>query len=242
MFCSWKKSPTAPCSCAYRLRSPLHELLNHLCHLGQGTLVLRRPGLSLAKSTPFGLHITERASGWTLLRDSISGLETAMKPEQNVYLMTDVADRRPLFAMGPPDKPIELSVRLEGHRWESPAIQQMITRFDGISLDCIESHRLGAGAWLDEWEQARKTTLPITSDFIHATSGILHRCQSLEVEIHTSMHRNAVRFQPSFIDSEGTVLRIADKTRTHIVYADVSARDFHLHATESRSLLLTHSA
>ena len=242
MFCSWKTSPSAPCSCAYRLRSPLHELLNHLCYLGNGTLILRRPGLSLAKCTPFGLHISGRATGWNLLRDSLSGLETDISGEQHAYLLTDVTDHRPLFAMGPPGKPIELSIRLNNHTWQSPAIQQMIHRFDGVSLNCGESHCLGAGAWLDEWEQARRTAVPVTTDFIHTTTAILHRCQALEVEVRTSTHRNSVRFHPSFIDSEGSVLRIADKSRDHIVYADVSAENFHLHVTTSRTLLLTHSA
>ncbi|MFT3990869.1 MAG: hypothetical protein QM680_05610 [Luteolibacter sp.] len=240
MFCSWKSRPDAPCSCAYELRSPVHELLNHLCCLGKGTLVLRRPGISFAKSTPFGLHITDRASEWKLLRDSISGLETDLDRDQKVYLLREISDPRPVFAMGPPGKPVELSIRLEGHTWQSPAIQQMIQRFDGISLDCVESHRLGAGAWLDEWEQARPLPAKIPLDCIEDARSNLQRCQSLHVAIRTDTHRNTMHFRPSFIDSEGTVLRIADKQRSNIVYADVSAEDFSLSSLGSRELFLTH--
>ncbi|MFT4175460.1 MAG: hypothetical protein QM627_02280 [Luteolibacter sp.] len=240
MFCSWKTRPDAPCSCAYQLRSPVHELLNHLCCLGKGTLVLRRPGISFAKSTSFGLHITDRASDWKLLRDSISGLETDLGRELRVYLLRELSEPRPIFAMGPPGKPVELSIRLDGLTWQAPAIQQMIQRFDGISLDCVESHRLGAGAWLDEWEQPRPADEKVPADLIEDARENLHRCQSLHVAIRTDTHRSTMHFRPSFIDSEGSVLRIADKQRHHIVYADVSARDFSLSNLGNRQLFLTH--
>ncbi|RYD32102.1 MAG: hypothetical protein EOP87_13465, partial [Verrucomicrobiaceae bacterium] len=152
MFCSWKTRPAAPCSCAYRLHSPVDELLNHLCCLGKGTLILRRPGLSLAKSTRFGLHIRSRPQDWSVLHDAISGLETDLNPPQHAYLLREFPDQCPLFAMGPPGKPIEFTVRLDGHAWNSAAVREMLARFGGVALDCLESHRLGAGAWLDEWE------------------------------------------------------------------------------------------
>lgn len=240
MFCSWKTGPNAPCGCAFRLRSPIHELLNHLCCLGEGTLILRRPGLSLAKATPFGLHISERTSGWRMLKDAISGLETDIAPAQEAYLLREATDSCPLFAMGPVGKPIEFTVRLTGHTWQSPALQRMIQRFNGVSLDCLESRRLGAGAWLDEWERPVPTPSAITNDLVLRSSDALHDCDSLEVEIRTTSHRNHVRFLPSFIDSEGTVLRIADKRRAHVVYADVSAPEFELTRRGPRGLRLTH--
>lgn len=240
MFCSWKTSPAAPCSCAYRLHSPIDELLNHLCCLGQGTLILRRPGLSVAKATRFGLHIRERSHDWTVLRDAISGLETDLTPPQNAYLLREFPDQCPLFAIGSPGKPIEFTVRLEGHDWQSPVIRTMLDRFHGVALDCLESHRLGAGAWLDEWEQSKCASCPIPDAVLHAASETLHGCKLLEVEIRTSTQRSEVCFCPSFIDSEGSVLRIADRTRTHIVYADVRATDFHLERAGSHALRLSH--
>lgn len=242
MFCSWKTSPAAPCSCAYRLHSPVDELLNHLCCLGKGTLILRRPGLSLAKSTRFGLHIRDRAHDWTVLRDAISGLETDLGPSQNAYLLREFPDQCPLFAMGPPGSPIEFTVRLDGLEWDSPMIKSMLERFNGAALDCAESHRLGAGAWLDEWEQSKCRSSTCQGSKVHETGETLQRCRLLEVEIRTSTQRNEVCFQPSFIDMEGSVLRIADRARTHIVYADVSAEDFHLEKSGSYGLRLSHSA
>lgn len=240
MFCSWKTGPNAPCGCAFRLRSPVHELLNHLCFLGEGTLILRRPGLSLAKSTPFGLHISERNSGWHTLRDAISGLETDTAGSQDAYLLREASDSCPLFAMGPAGKPIEFTVRLTGHKWQSPALQQMLRRFNSAALDCLQSRQLGAGAWLDEWERPLPTPSAITNELVLRSSDALHDCDSLEVEIRTTSHRNNICFRPSFIDSEGTVLRIADKQRTHVVYADVSTPDFQLTSRGSRELRLTH--
>jgi hypothetical protein len=226
MFCSWKKSPFAPCSCAYVLRGPVSEVLNHLCYLGQGTMVLRQQGLSLAKTTPFGLAVAYQESGWNILRDQVSGLETDTSLDQNIYLMTDAADRRPLLAMGQPDKAIDLSIRLDGYTWESPAVTALLRKFNAASLDCAQSRRLGAGAWLDDWGDGSQSVSDGT--LVRAAAGTLRDCGWLEVEIKSAIHRNIVRFSPSFIDSEGSVLRIADRSCRHVVYADVEAPDFRM--------------
>ncbi len=239
MFCSRKTSPSAPCACAFQLRSPIDELLNHLSCMGEGTLILRRPGLSVAKTTPFGLHLRGQDTGRAMLHDVISGLETDLAEPQNAYLLREYGDNCPIFAIGRPDKPIEFTVRLDDHSWGSPAIAGMLARFNAMALDCVESHRLGAGAWLDEWEQAKQPG-KVPAEMIHHAGHCLHRCRSLEVEIRTSTQRGTVRFQPSFIDSEGSVLRIADKTRNHIVYADVSADGFLLAGSGRRDLRLSH--
>lgn len=229
MNCLWRKSPSAPCSCAYQLRSPVHEVLNHLCQFGQGTLVLRQQGLSLAKMTPFGLAISHQDSDWTILHDALSGLETDTRRPLAIYLMSDTSDRRPLLAMGEPNMPVELSIRLDGYAWESPAVTALLRKFNGVSLDCMRSRRLGAGAWLDEWGGA-----PLSNgdgELAHAASRVLRDCASLEVEIKTHAHRNVTRFRPSFVDTEGRVLRIADRACRHVVYADAEAADFRLITT-----------
>lgn len=226
MFCSWRKSPSAPCSCAYVLRSPVSEVLNHLCYLGQGTMVLRQKGLSLAKTTPFGLAVAYQNSGWNILRDQVSGLETDTSRAMSIYLMTDAADRRPLLAMGEPDQPIDLSIRLDGYSWESPAVTALLRKFNGVSLDCAQSRRLGAGAWLDDWGDNRPTASD--GELVRAATGTVRDCGWVEVEIRSNSHRNVVRFAPSFIDSEGGVLRVADRSCRHVVYADVEAPDFRM--------------
>lgn len=232
MSCLWRKNPSAPCSCAYQLRSPVHEVLNHLCQFGPGTLVMRQRGLSLAKTTRFGLAISHRDSGWTILRDHLSGLETDTSRKLDIYLMTDAADRRPLLAMGEPDMPdmpVELSIRLDGHAWESPVVNVLLRKFNGVSLDCMQSRRLGAGAWLDEWGGAPSDAGD--SELAHTASRVLRACDLLEVEIRTHAHRNVTCFRPSFVDTEGGVLRIADRACQHVVYADAEAADFRLETT-----------
>ncbi len=238
MFCSWKTGLNASCGCAFRLESPIDELLNHLSSLGKGTLILRRPGMSVAKTTPFGRQLC--GGDWGHLRDAVSGLETDLAAPQRAYLLREMSDSCPLFVMGPPGEPIEFTVRLEGHSWQSAAMREMIAKFHGKPLDCLESRRLGAGAWLDEWGQPVRSPAQSASALIHETSTALHRCRSLEVEIRTTTHRSTMCFQPSFIDSEGSVLRIADRSRTHIVYADVSAREFQLSGNGARHLRLAH--
>lgn len=235
MFCSWKKSPSAPCSCAYVLPAPVSDVLNHLSHLGQGTLVLRQQGLSLAKITPFGPAVAKRQNDWNIIHDAMSGLETDTSREQNIYLMTDASDRRPLLAMGEPGKSIDLSIRLDGYTWESSAVTALLRRFNAASLDCMASRRLGAGAWLDEWSDI---SVPIgDGELVREASRALHSCEWLEVEINSATHRNIVKFTPSFIDTEGGVLRVADRFCRHVVYADVEAPDFRLErlsGTETR--------
>ena len=53
---------------AYRLQGSAAHLLNHLCFFGEGRLILRQDGLSLAKLTPFGLCVADGRAGWHLLR------------------------------------------------------------------------------------------------------------------------------------------------------------------------------
>lgn len=237
MFCSWKTRPDAPCACAYRLHGALDELLNHLCCLGRGTFILRRPGLSLAKSTTFGLHLRQRSCGWNILRDAISGLETDLSQPQQAYLLREFPDTCPIFAIGPAGSPVEFTVRLEGQAWGSSDVLRMISRFDGSVLDCVESHRLGAGAWLDEWERP-SSGIPCGS--LQETCSALHDCRLLEVEVRTTSQRGETCFHPSFIDSEGSILRIADRSRTHVVYADVNAPGFHLEEAGKQALRLSH--
>lgn len=227
MFCSWKISPHASCGCAFRLQGTVDEHLEHLCSLGKSPLILRRPGLSLVKSM-------------ATLGDAIQNLENDPTQPHAAFLVREISESCPLFVMGPPGKPIELTVRLEDHKWDSPAIRQLIERFEGTPLDCLESRRLGAGAWLDEWGQPLSSSANLAADLIHQSSDALHRCRSLEVEVRTIAHRDIVRFQPSFIDSAGSVLRIADPSRTHIVYADVSANEFQLSPEGHHHLRLTH--
>ncbi len=182
----------------------------------------------MAKTTPFGLTVSSRSAkgNWQTLHDRISGLETDLVCPQNLYLMTDAADRRPLLAMGEPGKAIDLSIRLDGYSWESSAITALLRRFDAVPLACHESRRLGAGAWLDEWETIGKPSGE--SNLVRVASEAMQGCRSLEVRIKSRTHANVMRFTPSFFDSEGGVLRVADRSCHHVVYADVEATEFRL--------------
>jgi hypothetical protein len=240
MFCSWRKSPDAACSCAYQLRGSLAELLNHLCCLGQTTLVLRQQGLSLAKVTAFGLSVAYREEAWHLLFDRLSGLETDTRQALGVYLIADAIDRRPLLAMAEPGRPIHVSIRLDGHVWNSPVVRTLIDHFRGASLDCIESRRLGAGAWLDEWE--RQVNPDCDASIIDGACRILQECSELEVDVNSGGCRGSACFKPSFIDSAGTVLRITDREQRHVVHADVSDPGFHLYRKDRSGFRLAISS
>jgi hypothetical protein len=204
------------------LQGPTPRLLNQLCHLGEGTLILRQQGLSLAKVTPFGLCVADERGGWNVLRDAVSGLESDLGKPHHVYLLADPDDQRPVFATSGPRGGIDLSIRLENQSWESKVIRGLIDGFGGIAVDARENERLGAGAWLDDWECTSPPGMGIRWEIVTA----LDACRWLEVEVDTGTHRGMVAFTPSFLDSEGAVIRIADATRKHVVFVDAGAQEF----------------
>jgi hypothetical protein len=208
---------------AYRLQGSAAHLLNHLCFLGEGRLILRQDGLSLAKLTPFGLCVADGRSGWHLLRDAISGLETDLQHTRFIYILPDPDDGVPVFATAGANGAIDLSVRLEEHDWHSRTIRAVLEHGQAIRIDAREGRRLGAGAWLDDW----KTNTPASEgsprwDILAALDG----CRCLEVELHSALHRCAAAFRPAFLDSDGPILRIADTTRRHVVFVDSSTPGF----------------
>jgi len=215
-------SPLRSPGFAYRLQGPLPRLLNHLCLLGEGTLILRQEGLSLAKAGPFGLCVADGRHDWSLLRDAISGLETDLQFARHVYLLPDPDDGVPVFATAGQSGVIDLSVRLHEHRWHSRAIRAVIDNCDGISIDAREGRKLGAGAWLDDWQASQSAALTHRLEILAA----LDACRCLEVELHSPLHRCAAAFRPAFLDSDGSVIRIADASRKHVVFADAATPGF----------------
>ena len=208
---------------AYRLQGSAAHLLNHLCCLGEGRLILRQDGLSLAKLTPFGLCVADGRSGWHLLRDAISGLETDLQVTRFIYLLPDPDDGVPVFATTGASGAIDLSVRLEELSWNSRTIRAVLDHCQAIRIDAREGRGLGAGAWLDDWKTSRPTIEGATRWELLAA---LADCRCLEVELRSGLHRCAAAFRPAFLDSDGPVLRIADATRRHVVFVDSAAAGF----------------
>jgi hypothetical protein len=118
MFCSRRKSPSAPCSRAFLLRGPLSGLLNHLSCVGESTPVWRQQGLTLAKSTRFGPRVKTRESGWRVLR----GMATDTRQPLSSYLLAIVGDRKPVIGMAAGGHPLHATIRLDRHDWSSPPI------------------------------------------------------------------------------------------------------------------------
>ncbi|MCW1911976.1 hypothetical protein OJ996_00215 [Luteolibacter sp. GHJ8] len=207
---------------AYRLQGPTPHLLNLLCQLGEGTLVLKQQGLSLAKTCSFGLCVADGRGGWNLLRDAISGLESDLQQAHHVYLLPDPDDFVPLLATARPGGEIDLSIRLEHQRWDSRLMRSIIEGFRGIPIEAREGRRLHAGAWLDDWHHTSPASTGIPWEILSA----LDACRCLEVEVCSGLHRATAAFRPAFLDSEGAVLRIADSQRKNVVFADAAAPGF----------------
>src|SRR5690606_38615504 len=151
MICFWKKNAGAPCACAFVLRAAVVEVLNRLCELGSATMIMKQRGLSMVKTTRFGLCISDQEGGWSLLRDLASGLEADVSRPQSLYVFAEGAERRPVLAMGPPGRAVDFSIRLNEQEWGSRVMRGVLDCFQTTALDCIESRRLGAGNWLDDW-------------------------------------------------------------------------------------------
>jgi hypothetical protein len=211
-----------PAGPAYRLQAPTPRLLNLLCQLGEGTMVLRQEGLSLAKTCCFGLCVADGRGGWHLLRDAISGLEADLQRAHHIYLLPDPDDAIPVFATASPGGEIDLSIRLEHQRWDSRVIRSIIDGFDGVPVEAREGRCLRAGAWLDDWSSTSPPTGGIRWELLAALDG----CRCLEVEVRSGMHRATAAFRPAFMDSEGAVLRISDLERRNVVFADAGAPGF----------------
>jgi hypothetical protein len=211
-----------PAGPGYRLQGPTPRLLNLLCQLGEGTLVLRQEGLSLAKTCTFGLCVADGHGGWHLLRDAISGLETNLQHAHHVYLLPDPDDGVPVIATAIPGGEIDLSIRLDQHRWDSRIIRSIIEGFHGIPVEAREGRCLRAGAWLDDWSNTSPASGGIRWEILAALDG----CRCLEVEVCSGLHRAVAAFRPAFMDSEGPVLRIADLARKNVVFADAGSPGF----------------
>lgn len=207
---------------AYRLQGSAAHLLNHLCYFGEGRLILRQDGLSLAKLTAFGLCVADGRAGWHLLRDAISGLETDLQMSRFVYLLPDPDDGVPVFATAGANGAIDLSVRLEELCWDSRAIRAVLEHCHAIRIDAREGRGLGAGARLDDWKTSARPEGSARWEVLAA----LDDCRCLEVELRSGLHRCAAAFRPAFLDSDGPVLRIADATRRHVVFVDSGAAGF----------------
>ena len=79
---------------------------------------------------------------------------------------------------------------------------------------------------MDEWGQPSRPASD--GERVREASHLLRDCECLEVEVKSGIHRNTVKFTPSFVDTEGAVLRVADRSCRHVVYADVEAADFRM--------------
>jgi hypothetical protein len=220
MTCLWKKFES--CSCAFRLHAAAEEVLDHLAVFRSGTVILRQPGLSVSHMAAFGSGRI-RDGIW---QDTRSQLQSIIGARRIFHLLTDTCDARPLLVSGEPGKQIDLSIRLDGCTWQSGPLRRMIHLFHGRPVTCEESRCLGAGAWLDDWEP----------DHSHGGDPILARaarrelesCRWIEVIVRSSAHRKVVRFQPDFIDLDGSVLRVADRHCRHVIFADAESPSFRL--------------
>lgn len=235
MRCFWKKSSSGPCACAYRLNAPADVILARLGTLPGMTLVMRQQGLSLMKRTPFGTLKLQQAR--SLLRDRLSGVECDLSGDAIFHLLTDASDSRPQLVCNKPGLPVDFSIRLDGQTWDSPQICDLIRSCDAIHVACETARHLGAGAWLDEWNESP----PTECDHILARAARrqIESCRILEVRVKTTAHGCKTRFLPSFIDEDGGILRIADKHCRHVVYADADSPGFLMDWRSARTLSIS---
>lgn len=201
-------------------------------------MILREQGLSLAKETSFGLFTSGASERWNLLQDRLSQLESDLTAPQHFHLLEDPEDCCPLLTASVPGESINLTIRLEDHRWDSREIRGLLNDH-AVPVDTSDHWARSAGAWLDDWMQP-----PPPADagtLCREVRRCLERCSLLEVCVNAGAHHANTRFRPAFYDTEGTVFRIADAGRHNVVYADIADAAFRMEVLSPSHLLIRRS-
>lgn len=226
MFCLWKTHSNGPCACAFKLRAGALEVIPRLARFGVGTLILRQCGLSLTSQADLRSLVRFPQHGGKPPGWPVEHLELNDDDSREFYLFIAAGDPRPQLASARPGGKIDFSIHLHHHVWGSPEVRGLIEDCGGAGVSCELARELGAGAWLDEWPDAgaghRDDTLS------HCARKQIETCSLLEVRMHAPGFRGDACFEPSFIDVDGSILRIADKRCRHVVYADANSPGFHL--------------
>jgi hypothetical protein len=226
MFCLWKTHHNSPCACAFKLHAGAPEILPQLARFGTGTLVLRQCGLSLSSQADLRSLVRFPRRAGEPVRWPVEHLEMDDGGTREFYLFIGSGDPRPQLASAKRGGKIDFSIHLHHHVWDSPEVRGLIETCGGAGVSCELARELGAGAWLDEWPDSgaghRDDTLSL-----HARRQI-ESSSLLEVRIQAEGIRGDACFEPSFIDVDGSILRIADKRCRHVVFADADSPGFRL--------------
>jgi len=106
------------------------------------------------------------------------------------------------------------------HSAEADALRSQLNIRPVQSSHCFEHCEL----WLDDWSE--EPLSPPRSRDITVTKELLRSCSSLKVSVQREEFRLESKLNPSFIDTDQSIIRFADHRQRHVVYADLNQVDF----------------
>ncbi|WP_411826929.1 hypothetical protein [Luteolibacter sp. AS25] len=224
MACKWKKQPDAQCACAFRLTAGTEQIVRDFTTLGQTTLVLREPGLSLSKYT-------------NSPSQEVDAHSPMLMEGSDLYLLRDHETSKPTLAVARPGKTVSCTLRLEALEWNSPILRKFLLESIPKPVACPDARNLGAGFWMDDFgpKCAENTDHLLARE---ACQTIRH-CQHLEIHLQAETCHIHTSCKPSFVDSERNIIRISDRACRTVVYADAGDPDFRLSYLADNKLQLT---
>lgn len=163
-------------------------------------IVLRAAGIALSKVT----SLTAGHHGLQL--DPGAGL--------GVHFLRCPVDASLTCALRGASHHTPLSLHFPGTAWESPATRQLLNRCKAIPTAAPGIWSTGAGAWLDE---GLRDDLRIQSEMLYLLS-LLDESRTVNVHAVAAGCSLEASFRPTFIDLDGSLLRIADRHGQHAIY------------------------
>ena len=188
---------------SFELRNDAVALLGLLRRAGTLRLVVRCRGLSFVRRTRIGRFCPVRVGDRPLLVDGVSGLSLDPSRVRAVCMVPARPRAAPAIEFDFRDYGFGISFQPFATSQSERVVEELRSSFVEATMATSELLERGAGAWLDEWEalEACKPCPARTVCRIHDDLAA--------VKVIADGLRAGVRFVPSFVDSDGTVRRIA---------------------------------
>ena len=194
-----------------------------LRNYGEGQLLIKRSGLSILKRTPLGRFRQEEGDEH---RDQLSGLYLQLSDlKMTLFCCPRTACLRVAFMNS--NHNILGYLSYENLGWGSSTALALKQALEGESLIGSETCLARCNMWLDDWSlEAVESAKPRHPFDRLALVSALTKYPSLSIRIRNEGLTLSTDLKPSFFDVDEDVVRLSDRSRNNIVYADMSRADF----------------
>lgn len=185
----------------FRSSLPPAEVLSHLPPAAR--LVVRTRGLTVSKHLPRGAA------------DPLDGLSLRRPEDLELFLFPCPIDQTLVCALrNSTDGTTPLSVHFPETRWRSPETARLLRKSAAVPAEAPGIWRRGAGAWLDDGLHGLRAPAGEVLDFLALIDG----SPMVHARAAGSGCSIEVRFRPVFIDLDGEVVRVADRSGRHAAF------------------------